>query len=52
MLKQKSKEENFKRKLMVYSIKCFREVELGKNCQVLLKYVAPRNGGRTIPIVD
>lgn len=50
MLKQNWKEGTFKGKLMVNSIKCFSEVELGKNCQALLKYVAPRNSGRTVPV--
>lgn len=52
MLKQNSKEENFKGKLMVNSIECFREVELGKNCQVLCKFVISRNSGRTISMVE
>ena len=41
-------QENFKEKLVVKSMKCFRETEFSKNCQMLLKYVAPRNSGRTI----
>lgn len=51
MLTQDSREENFKENSRVNSIKGFREVELSKNCQALLKSVAPRNSGRTTSMV-